>query len=394
MISYIMTDSEKVLFSFWKTTPVRGATKSDGYLSGDLNDCCSNSRWWYLPNLKKISLIVLVGLMSFADLSAQDINASRLYLSNYTFATGRAKVGSIHTMNGDSVGAYVLRGKNRKVFYIAGNDLFIRERAGNNKKNWYEVIVQQMGTSAIDTFRIANDEFADNKVIAHRGAWHQVGAPHNSIASLKQAISLGCAGSEFDVYMSADSVVFVNHDAHFQNVQIDQSPASQLHTLRLANGEPLPTLRSFLQEGLKQNTTKLVLEIKPHGISKERLMALTNQVVQDVRQQKMQAWIIYISFDYDALKKVLELDPSARVQYLNGDKTPSELAREGILGIDYHFGVLQNQPQWIQEAHDNKCVVNAWTVNDEAVMDWLLEKKADYITTDEPELLLRKSRTR
>jgi glycerophosphoryl diester phosphodiesterase len=55
--------------------------------------------------------------------------------------------------------------------------------------------------------------FADNVVVAHRGAWKQKDIPENSIASLKHAIELNCTGSEFDVRMTADDILIVNHDA-------------------------------------------------------------------------------------------------------------------------------------------------------------------------------------
>jgi len=56
--------------------------------------------------------------------------------------------------------------------------------------------------------------FASNTVIAHRGAFKKNGFPENSIASLREAIRLGCTGSEFDVRMTADEVLVVNHDPH------------------------------------------------------------------------------------------------------------------------------------------------------------------------------------
>ena len=56
--------------------------------------------------------------------------------------------------------------------------------------------------------------FAKNSVVAHRGAWKQNNFPENSIASLKHAIKLNCTGSEFDVRMTADDSLIVNHDAH------------------------------------------------------------------------------------------------------------------------------------------------------------------------------------
>jgi len=49
-------------------------------------------------------------------------------------------------------------------------------------------------------------EFAENPVVAHRGAWKAKNLPENSIAALKEAINLKCTGSEFDVRITKDSV--------------------------------------------------------------------------------------------------------------------------------------------------------------------------------------------
>ncbi|MGV3560074.1 MAG: glycerophosphodiester phosphodiesterase [Larkinella arboricola] len=230
---------------------------------------------------------------------------------------------------------------------------------------------------------------AQSKVIAHRGAWKNTGAPQNSIASLQQAIKLGCYGSEFDVHMTADSTLIVNHDHTYQGVNLETAPAADIKALRLSNGEPLPTLENYLKEGLKQKKTRLVLEIKASKVSKAHSLALATKCVQAVKAQKGRKRVDYISFDYDVCKRVKELDPSANVAYLNGDKAPELLAADGLYGLDYHHSVMKKNENWIQEAHQKKLTVNVWTVNDPETMNWLVERKADFITTDEPEKLLQ-----
>ncbi|WP_373400615.1 glycerophosphodiester phosphodiesterase family protein [Algoriphagus halophilus] len=42
----------------------------------------------------------------------------------------------------------------------------------------------------------------------------------------------------------------------------------------------------------------------------------------------------------------------------------------------------------MQEAQELGLTVNSWTVNKVEDMKWLLEQGADFITTDEPALLL------
>jgi glycerophosphoryl diester phosphodiesterase len=98
--------------------------------------------------------------------------------------------------------------------------------------------------------------------------------------------------------------------------------------------------------------------------------------------------IVYISFDYDMVKKLVSLSRHVPVQYLNGDRSPAQLAKDGISGADYHFTVFKKNTAWIREARENNIRLNAWTVNDTTTMNWLLAEKFDFITTNEPELLL------
>jgi beta-glucanase (GH16 family)/glycerophosphoryl diester phosphodiesterase len=230
-------------------------------------------------------------------------------------------------------------------------------------------------------------DFAHNKVIAHRGAWKNTNTPQNSIASLKAAIDLGCMGSETDVHMTADSVLVVNHDPVWGRLHIQESTLSELRKTKLSNGELLPLLKDFLTIIKQQKNTKLILEIKPSEKGREWADATVQRAVGMVQQMKAQAWIVYISFDYEMLKEVLRLEPSANVQYLNGDKMPKQLKNDGIKGADYHYSVFQKHPDWIQSAKENNIDLNAWTVNDKKDMHWLLANDFDFITTNEPELL-------
>lgn len=244
-------------------------------------------------------------------------------------------------------------------------------------------------SSCTYTKKITNTKmrFANNIVVAHRGAWKKNQLPENSIASLQEAIRLGCTGSEFDVHMMADDTLIVNHDHTYSGKKIEESTYASLVETKLSNGETIPTARQYLLAGMQQRKTALVFEIKPSAISKERGQRLAQKAVELVKELKAEPWVMYISFDYGIVKKILELQPDANVAYLNGDKSPVQLKADNVPGLDYHYNVFKQNPGWIDEAKQNKVSLNVWTVNGAEDLKWFIDKKFDYITTNEPELL-------
>ena len=262
------------------------------------------------------------------------------------------------------------------------------------------MLISIVSLSLFFTFSIScnplknNQSFAKNVVVAHRGAWKAQGLPENSIAALKNAIALKCIGSEFDVQMTADEILVVNHDDGYNGMSISETSYADLAVHQLFNGEKLPTLREYILAGLENNSsTRLVCEIKPVK-TKERGEKMAEKAVQLVKELKAEDMTVYISFGYEILKKIEELNPEAHTQYLNGEKSPEALKADGIDGADYHFNVFKKNPEWIESAKKLGVTLNAWTVNDPDDMDWLLEEEFEYITTNEPELLLEKIKTR
>lgn len=230
--------------------------------------------------------------------------------------------------------------------------------------------------------------FAPGPVVAHRGAFKMNHFPENSIASLREAIRLKCAGSEFDVRMTADDSLVINHDPEYNKLPIEKHTYAELTAFPLANGEKLPTLREYILAGITNNTTtRLVCEIKPSPESKERGQLIAERSVRLINQLGAEKKVVYISFDYDILKKILVVNPKANTQYLNGDIAPEQLQKDGVAGADYHYSVFRNKPEWIAQAKQHQIALNAWTVNDTETMDWLLANEFDFITTNEPELL-------
>jgi glycerophosphoryl diester phosphodiesterase len=67
---------------------------------------------------------------------------------------------------------------------------------------------------------------------------------------------------------------------------------------------------------------------------------------------------------------------------------PEQLKTDGISGADYHLTIFRKNPEWISRAQKSNIVLNAWTVNAKEDMQWLLANGFQFITTNEPELLL------
>lgn len=230
--------------------------------------------------------------------------------------------------------------------------------------------------------------FSQTKVIAHRGAFKANNLPENSIAALEEAVRIGCFASEFDVHITKDGEIIVYHDDDVKGLIISETNFDELMKHKLSNGEKIPTLEQYLKAGKEFPQMRLVLEVKK---SKEPEMTLeaARKSVELVQIFNLQNQVDYITFDFEAGKLISELNPNANVAYLEGDKTPAEAKSAGYNGLDYHYSVYQKNPNWIREAHDLGMTINAWTVNEEADMKRLINEKADFITTNEPELLMK-----
>ncbi|MBR5101428.1 MAG: glycerophosphodiester phosphodiesterase, partial [Bacteroidales bacterium] len=100
---------------------------------------------------------------------------------------------------------------------------------------------------------VACSENEGPQVVAHRGFWKAEGAAQNSLASLLAAGRIGAYGSEFDVNLTADGQLVVNHDFTYKGFTIYETPLATLRSdsLRLANGEIIPTLDEYLAAAKK-----------------------------------------------------------------------------------------------------------------------------------------------
>lgn len=240
--------------------------------------------------------------------------------------------------------------------------------------------------SILTVLAFAYTTFAQTKVIAHRGYWDTNGSAQNSIRSLIKADSIGCYGSEFDVWMTADNQLIVNHDAKIEGHKIETSYSADILACSLSNGEKVPSLEQYLTVG-KKCTTRLILELKPHTTAERENIAV-KKILALVDSLKLNDRMEYISFSLNACKQFIASAPKGTpVFYLNGELPPSQLKVMGFAGFDYNLSTFYACPTWIEDAHRIGLKVNFWTVNKEKDLRRLVNAGADFITTNNPELL-------
>jgi glycerophosphoryl diester phosphodiesterase len=221
------------------------------------------------------------------------------------------------------------------------------------------------------------------QVIAHRGYWQSKGSAQNSITALENANRIRVYGSEFDVHLTADSVPVIFHDNKINEIEIQKVTYATIKDISLPNGERIPTLREFLEAAKHAENIHLIFELKPHATPEQNREA-ARVSVELVKEKKLQHRTEYITFNQDAGKELIRLAPDADVYYLNGDLSPKELKDLGYAGLDYHYNVMKEHPDWFKEAKKLGLGINIWTVNDTTLMREMVDSGADFITTDIP----------
>ncbi len=228
---------------------------------------------------------------------------------------------------------------------------------------------------------------AQPKVIAHRGYWRAEGAAQNSVASLRAAGELGCWGSEFDVWLTADNRLVLYHDDEFEGRRVEELSLAELQHHTLENGEPLPLLEDFLRVAQEYPDLHLVFELKPHNNKEQERKAVQASVAM-VEALGLADRTDYISFSKEACLEFIAAAPEAKVYYLNGELSASELQELGFAGADYNHFLYRFQPRLIKRLHALGLESNAWTVNKRGTMKWLAAHALDYLTTDYPEVAM------
>ncbi len=227
-------------------------------------------------------------------------------------------------------------------------------------------------------------------ITAHRGFWNceAAGFSENTIASLKAAQDAGLWGSEFDIHITADDVVIVNHDPDINGMKIGDTPYAELLQYKLPNGESRPTLDAYLEQGARSRTM-LVMELKPQkDFGREDMMVEKSLAALKAHGLYDPSRVMFISFSWHICKRLATEAPEFYNQFLDAYYAPKRLQEYGINGLDYKYSKLLRHKEWVQDAHERGMTVNTWTVNKEEDIRAVIDAGVDVITTNFP-LLVR-----
>lgn len=224
-------------------------------------------------------------------------------------------------------------------------------------------------------------------IVAHRGFWNceEAGYAKNSIAALRCAQKAGFWGSEFDVNMTADEVLIVYHDSDVEGKKIEKHTYSEFKDFKIRNGETIPTIDQFLEQGKKYPETMLVYELKGHSCDEveDRFVDLSIEKLKEHGLLDPER-VMFISFSLHMCERLAAKLPGFTVQFLGSSRSPQALAEKGINGVDYNHQVFSINKKWYKQARRNKMSVNAWTVNEEKDMEKMFRMGVDQLTTDQP----------
>lgn len=232
-------------------------------------------------------------------------------------------------------------------------------------------------------------------IIAHRGFSGLY--PENTLRALRAAVELKVDGCEIDTHLSADGVPVVLHDPTVDRTTdghgaVRELTWKEIRTLDAGSwkgqefaGERVPMLAEALAT-LKGHGL-LVIEIKAGGMEE--------QVVQIVGEAEALGQCVVFSFQDRVVGKVAALEPRLPAIWLLAQIPPGEAEQQALLlqalearsaALAPHYGTLT--PKFIRRARALGLGIWAWTVDDPAALQRVVEMGVDALITNWPDRAL------
>lgn len=233
--------------------------------------------------------------------------------------------------------------------------------------------------------------FADPKpqavhIVAHRGG--AALAVENTEAAFRNAALIHADWIEFDVHRTVDGVLVIMHDDTVNRMTngkgfIKDMSWEQLHKLRITNGEPIMKFEEVVALAAETG-----MGILPELKSMAYYPGMEEEALEIVRREGYVEKTIFLSFDWDALAHLKELEPAAKVAVLYGphqwDVSEPRPANAEIIAPMAEMVMLK--PWMIQRAHVDGRQVWVWfgLLDNPAMYRLMLELGVDGLICNDP----------
>lgn len=233
--------------------------------------------------------------------------------------------------------------------------------------------------------------------MGHRGA--ATYAPENTLASIREARRRGATWVEFDVKLSADNVPLLMHDDSLHRTAGDDRSVAALPWKDIARlevgswfdrgfaGERVPSLEAAI-DCLAENGLGANVEIKPSPIRE----AGTAAVIVALLRQRWPATLpapLLSSFKDASLAAALRHAPEFDRALLLGEVGPDWRARaQAVEAVCINVNGRKLDAGRAREIKDAGYLLGAYTINDAALAQSLIEAGVDCIITDTPDVII------
>ncbi len=223
---------------------------------------------------------------------------------------------------------------------------------------------------------------------AHRGASEY--APENTLSSFYLGLIQGANGIETDVQKTKDGVLVLFHDDTLDRVSNKQGKLcdytwDELKDIKIYGScttgfyDRIITLHEFLEK-FSEYDINFAIELKGADVEKETLEML--------KEFGIMKKTTFTSFQYDYIKKIKELDSSARVGWLTSsidDETINSLLKIGgeEIAPKAEFVTEELMKKW----RNSGLSVRAWGVFNIALMKKMCALGVDGMTVNFPDRL-------
>ena len=215
--------------------------------------------------------------------------------------------------------------------------------------------------------------------IGHRGACGY--QPENTLASIEQAITLGCHFTEVDVRPTADGTLVLLHDEQVDRTTSGRGSIADLmlddvQRLDAGNGQKLPTLEEIL--AVASGRIGLILEFKVQGLAYD--------VCATVRSSGFKGPVLYASFHHEELQHVRRVDPQALTVALY-KRLPEDPVALALRLHATHVGIRIDTitKPLVQHFHNAGLIVFVYTVDNPAAIKRVKMLGVNGIISDFPD---------